>query len=182
MTLRILACLAAIVVLAACDTGTAGSDASPARLESANPFTESPSPIPVVPVDPCHVAGVTYCALNPAVTQATIRQTICVSGWTATIRPPSSYTSPLKLQQIAAERLADTNPADYEEDHRIPLELGGAPSDTSNLSPERGASPNPKDSAENSARGEVCAGRATLRGEQAAFTATWLAAYPAYRQ
>src|ERR1035437_3182978 len=35
-------------------------------------------------------------ALNPAVTQATIGMTICVSGWTTTVRPPTSYTTPLK--------------------------------------------------------------------------------------
>ena len=39
-------------------------------------------------------------ALNPDVTPATIRQTICSRGWTATIRPPSSYTSELKLEQM----------------------------------------------------------------------------------
>src|SRR5713226_8498906 len=102
------------------------------------PGSPSTSPSPVESsqqpgADPCHVAGVVYCVLNPAVTQATIKQTICVSGWTATIRPPSSYTSALKVQQIAAEKLPDTNPADYEEDHRVPLELGGAPRDPFNL-------------------------------------------------
>ena len=39
-------------------------------------------------------------SLNPDVTQATIGSTICVRGWTATVRPPSSYTSPLKLEQM----------------------------------------------------------------------------------
>jgi serine protease inhibitor len=38
--------------------------------------------------------------LNPAVTQATIGSTICVMGWTDTIRPPTSYTNALKVQQI----------------------------------------------------------------------------------
>ena len=51
-------------------------------------------------------------ALNPAVTQATIRTTICVSGWTATIRPPVSYTAPLKLAQMRArlEEALTTHP------------------------------------------------------------------------
>ena len=39
-------------------------------------------------------------ALNPDVTQATIRSTICVRGWTTTVRPPSSYTSALKIEQL----------------------------------------------------------------------------------
>ena len=38
---------------------------------------------------------------NPDVTQSTIDSTICVSGWTSTVRPPTSYTNPLKEQGIA---------------------------------------------------------------------------------
>jgi hypothetical protein len=123
---------------------------------------------------------VTYCVLNPDVTPDTIRQTICVSGWTATIRPPASYTSALKQQQIADEHLSDTNPADYEEDHRMPLELGGAPRDPMNLSPEAHPGSFNKDSAENVAKAKVCAG-ADLRQVQTEFIAAWLAPYPGYR-
>jgi hypothetical protein len=39
-------------------------------------------------------------ALNPDVTQATIGSTICVRGWTRTIRPPRQYTSAMKRQQL----------------------------------------------------------------------------------
>ena len=39
-------------------------------------------------------------ATNPEVTQATINTTICQSGWTATIRPPASYTTSLKKTQM----------------------------------------------------------------------------------
>src|SRR5581483_11403862 len=66
-------------------------------------------------------------ALNPDVTQSNIATTICVRGWTATVRPPETYTTTLKVRQLAALAYADQNPADYEEDHIIPLELGGAP-------------------------------------------------------
>src|SRR5947209_6316443 len=31
-------------------------------------------------------------ALNPRVTQATIRRTICMRGWTSTVRPPERIT------------------------------------------------------------------------------------------
>src|SRR5438552_18861135 len=62
-------------------------------------------------------------ALNPDVTPATIRQTICSRGWTATIRPASSFTSALKLEQMRQYGFAG-GPADYEEDHFISLELG----------------------------------------------------------
>ena len=39
-------------------------------------------------------------AINPAVTQENINSTICVSGWTKTIRPTAGYTNKLKLQQL----------------------------------------------------------------------------------
>jgi hypothetical protein len=82
------------------------------------------------------------------------------------VRPSSSYTSSLKVQQLASFKYADQNPRDHEEDHRVPLELGGAPSFVANLSPERGTSPNSKDTAENAARSAVCGGRLTLRQAQ----------------
>lgn len=114
--------------------------------------------------------GPTHGALNPTVTQATIRTTICVPGWTRTIRPPSSYTTALKLRQIAARRLPGTK-ADYEEDHLVPLELGGAPADPRNLWPEPWPEANRSDPLENSLRAAVCAGRMTLRAARARIVA-----------
>ncbi len=70
--------------------------------------------------------------LNPAVTEATIAATICTPGWTATVRPSSSYTTALKRRQLPA----NANLADYEEDHLMPLALGGAPRDERNLRPQ----------------------------------------------
>ena len=64
-------------------------------------------------------------AVNPAVAQDTIASTICARGWTRTIRPSQSYTQALKRQGIAAYGYADKDPRDYQEDHLIPLELGG---------------------------------------------------------
>src|SRR5262245_60493092 len=61
--------------------------------------------------------------LNAAVTQVTIASTICKRGWTATIRPPTSYTSALKLRQMAAYGEIG-RPEEYQEDHLISLELG----------------------------------------------------------
>ena len=40
-------------------------------------------------------------ALNPDVTQVNIHSTICVPGWTATIRPPPDYTDALKVKPDA---------------------------------------------------------------------------------
>src|SRR4051794_7669870 len=69
--------------------------------------------------------------VNPAVTQATIGSTICVHGWTRTVRPSSTYTGDLKLRQMS-EYGVGGSPGEYQEDHLISLELGGDPSDPRN--------------------------------------------------
>jgi len=114
-------------------------------------------------------------ALNPDVTQSNIATTICVRGWTATVRPPETYTTTLKVRQLAALAYADQNPADYEEDHIIPLELGGAPHDDANLRPEAWPAAHTKDKEEDRLRAAVCSGALTLdagRQEMARYAAT----------
>jgi hypothetical protein len=165
-----------VLLLAAC-----GPVSAPSSSPTTSPTTSASATINPASTDACHQAGVIYCALNPSVTQSDIDTTICRSGWTKTIRPPATYTRALKLQQIKAEGL--TGPvSSYEEDHRVPLELGGAPRDPMNLSPEAGASPNPKDHDESTFRELVCSGQLTLAEAQQQFIAKWLAAYPGYRQ
>ena len=118
-------------------------------------------------------------ATNPDVTRDTIDQTICVSGWTSTVRPPTSYTNPLKVKQIAEYGYADTSTADYEEDHLIPLELGGAPRDPHNLWPEpHSGSKNSysKDSVENALKKAVCNGQVDLADAQNAIATDWITA------
>src|SRR5437868_10158846 len=66
--------------------------------------------------------------LNPDVAQANIATTICRSGWTRTIRPPTDYTNALKLKQMR-EYGVGGSPAQYQEDQLISLELGGHPTD-----------------------------------------------------
>lgn len=166
--------------LPAFDTGVPSPPDSPV-VAQAPPDAPAASPQPLAPADPCHHGGVTYCTLNPAVTQVTIDSTICVSGWTATVRPAKSYTEDLKREQIAAERLPG-GLRSYEEDHRMPLELGGSPADTANLSPESPPSPNPKDADETRLRNAVCAGALTLAAAQEQLVSTWLSAYPGYRE
>jgi hypothetical protein len=139
----------------------------------------------------CDQQGAQECVLNPEVTQATIRTTICKVGWTATVRPPRSYTDALKRQQLAALHAQHPSwtTANTEEDHRMPLELGGSPRDPHNLSPEFADEPlasspvhNRKDDAENTAKAAVCAGRQTLDQAQFYFVAEWLMAWPDYRK
>jgi hypothetical protein len=125
-------------------------------------------------------------ALDPNVTQDDIGVTICVVGWTDTIRPSVSYTDSLKVEQIAQYGYNDTNPADYEEDHLVPLELGGAPTDPRNLWPEpltaslpdgRDTGAAAKDTFENQLAREVCAGTMTLAQAQAETGAQWVHFY-----
>src|SRR5215472_4340170 len=102
-------------------------------------------------------ATLTPGALNPDVTQATIHSTICVAGWTRTIRPPVEYTNALKLQQM--RRYGETrSPSRYQEDHLISLELGGAPRDPRNLWPEPYPRAAEVDKIENELNAKVCSG------------------------
>jgi hypothetical protein len=100
-------------------------------------------------------------AINPDVTQANIGKTICVRGWTKTVRPPTSYTSALKVQQLKAYHLPGS-PADYQEDHLISLEMGGNPTDPRNLWPEPYPRAAQVDKIENELNGEICSGKLTL--------------------
>ncbi|GHI41080.1 hypothetical protein [Streptomyces violascens] len=123
-------------------------------------------------------------AYNPDVTQDTIDSTICVSGWTKTVRPPTSYTNPLKVQQISEYGYSDTSTADYEEDHLIPLELGGAPRDPQNLWPEPryttgGETAGDKDTIENKLKVSVCNGQVTLDDARQAIATDWTTALSA---
>ncbi|HEY2544415.1 MAG TPA: hypothetical protein VGH92_15355 [Gaiellaceae bacterium] len=103
--------------------------------------------------------------LNPDVTQATVGSTICVRGWTATIRPPVEYTNDLKLRQMRA--YGETgSPSAYQEDHLISLELGGDPTDPGNLWPEPYPRAADVDRIENELNAAVCNGTLTLAEAQ----------------
>lgn len=65
---------------------------------------------------------------------------------------------------------------DYEYDHLVPLELGGATNDPRNLWPEPGASPNPKDSLEDRLFELVCSRRVPLAFAQRLIARDWIAA------
>jgi len=137
------------------------------------------------PADLYPVPEFTPSALNPDVTQASIHQTICMSGWTATIRPPASYTNNLKTEGITKYGFNDTNLADYEEDHFLPLELGGNPKDQKNLWPEpyntqvngQRMGAHEKDRVENLLKKQVCAGTITLKEAQDQIVSDWYKVY-----
>ncbi|MDF3293062.1 hypothetical protein [Streptomyces silvisoli] len=149
-----------------------GYGARPAQASTAS-CSQSYLPLP----DPSCTPG----AYNPDVTQDTIDSTICVSGWTSTVRPPASYTNRLKVQQIAAYGYSDTSTADYEEDHLVPLELGGAPKDPNNLWPEPrydagGGTSADKDKVENDLKRAVCNDTVTLDEARQAIANDWTTA------
>ena len=103
--------------------------------------------------------------LNPDVTQANIRSTICRHGWTETIRPPTDYTNGLKRKQMRQYRETGSL-SDYQEDHLISLELGGNPTDPRNLWPEPYPRAADMDRIENELNLEVCSGQLTLAQAQ----------------
>jgi hypothetical protein len=129
--------------------------------------------------DPALTPGAT----NAAVTQATIGRTICVSGYTTRIRPPESYTEALKSEQIRQYGYSDTRLSDYEEDHLIPLEVGGSPSSARNLWPEphdarltdgTKAGSYAKDGLENYLHARVCDGAISLVAAQREVATDWV--------
>jgi hypothetical protein len=123
-------------------------------------------------------------ATNPKITQQNIRETICNPRWsTKSVRPQESYTHRLKVEQIAEYGYANSRLRDYEEDHFIPLELGGNPTDPKNLWPEPFETSIPdggahaKDRVENYLHAEVCAGSLTLDEAQHEIATDWYRVY-----
>jgi hypothetical protein len=174
---------------------------APTRTSVSRPPTTAPPKVAVkaVPVPARPAGGITVNsagavlpnsertpgAVNPSVTQANIGRTICVSGWTATVRPSSSVTTGLKVKQLASGYTykGDTTTGDYEEDHLISLEIGGAPDAEANLWPEpyntsEGA--RVKDVIENKLHGLVCGGTISLATARRAIATNWWVAYQTY--
>jgi hypothetical protein len=183
----------ALAIVAACGlpgcSATAGAQPSHRRpIHKPGPLVYSKASGSVVQPQPaprtCQARGAglaslpdpscTPGALNPAVRQSTIDRTICVSGWTETVRPSESVTEREKLASMAAYGDARTA-SNYEYDHLVSLELGGAVNDARNLWPEPGGSPNPKDSAENALHDMVCDRELPLARAQHIIATRWVA-------
>jgi hypothetical protein len=151
---------------------------SPDHNESAHVHVGPPDIYP----DPTRTPG----AINPDITQENIRETICNPRWsTKSIRPEAGYTNRLKLEQISEYGYSDSRLRDYEEDHFIPLELGGNPTDPKNLWPEPFETSVPdggahaKDKVENYLHAEVCSGSLTLDQAQREISQDWYRVYQA---
>lgn len=125
--------------------------------------------------DPAITPGV----FNPAVTPATLQQTICVDHWTSTVRLPTSYTDKLRAHDTPAGH----KPSEGELDHLVSIEDGGAPADPRNLwwmiySDHYGA--RVKDVLETHVARAICAGTLTLDQARDALTPNWLVGYARY--
>jgi len=166
--------LVAVIVLVVAFLLSRTENATAIRF-STTPVTSKAGPEWLYP-DPNRTPGFA----NLEITQANIEETICNPEWhTKSIRPPSSYTSKLKKQQMLSWGLSGTT-TDYEEDHFISLELGGNPTDPRNLWPEP-YYPSPgarqKDVVENYLHKQVCSGTITLKAAQDAITTDWYEVY-----
>lgn len=112
-------------------------------------------------------------AADPRVTQANIHETICMVGYSASVRNVSAAT---KRNVFAEYGISNPAPGAYEVDHLIPLELGGS-NDITNLWPEPYTGPDnarDKDVWENRLHKQVCLGQVTLAVAQDAMIHWWL--------
>lgn len=120
--------------------------------------------------------------VNPDITQDNFHQKICVEG-ARQYRPLPSYTNGLKKKQLRDWHYADQDPRHYEEDHLIPISLGGHPHDPRNLWPEPWDGPwgaHTKDKLEYALYRAACAGEISLTEAQHAFQGDWTASYRHY--
>ncbi|WP_296706389.1 hypothetical protein [Rhodoblastus sp.] len=74
----------------------------PIRRNSENAMWRSVFLVLVLLSSPAHADERYRPALNPAVTQATIAETICTPGWTRTIRPYVSEMKRIKAELLTA--------------------------------------------------------------------------------
>jgi hypothetical protein len=130
-----------------------------------------------------HAVTVPSSVLNPDVTPKTIKSTICVAGYTASIRPSSSYTNKIKKALLVKSGLNTAYIKEYELDHTIPLALGGAARNPANLKLQswNGAdSARKKDVLETKLQCLVCSKTVTLRTAQKAIYTNWQTAATKY--
>jgi hypothetical protein len=120
---------------------------------------------------------------NADVTQANVTTTICVSGWTATVRPPTSYTQALKRAMLVRVGVNPSEGFAYELDHFVPLAIGGHPRSEDNLWLQRWEgewNARVKDRLERKLQLMVCAGTITLDAARTAIQNDWQGAYRKY--
>jgi hypothetical protein len=111
--------------------------------------------------------------LNRDVRQDNIDDTICVSGWTKTVRPSEDTTNQIKRDLLTNAGLPWSDRSLYELDHVVPLELGGAPDDIANLNLQLWPDARRKDEIEFCLNRAVCSRQTTLNTARAAIWQDW---------
>ena len=127
-------------------------------------------------------------ALDQTVADSNIGTTICrKGGYTGSVRPPDTLSEPVKRKLLAAYGIPPDQIAEFELDHLVPLNAGGA-SDVRNLWPEpntfrqfRPSSSihNDKDAVETYTFHAVCAGKVRLSAVRIAMARDWTTAVEA---
>jgi hypothetical protein len=111
--------------------------------------------------------------VNPDVTQATIADTICKTGWTRTVRPYVAAMQAIKRDMLREIGEPIENRNRYELDHAIPLALGGAVIDRRNLVLQPWPEARQKDAIETCLSSAVCRGVVSLADAQEAIWRDW---------
>ena len=168
MRSRLIAAIGLLSVVSGC----AGTHVPVSAPSSAPALTPA-----VVATDaPCVQTGHGCIPLNPDVAEDTFKQTICVAGYTATVRPSSSYTNGVKVKLLRERGIDQSMMRYYELDHIVPLGLGGHPRKLANLAlqpwdGEHGAVR--KDLLERRLQIMVCRGELHLTDAQACIAEDW---------
>ena len=114
--------------------------------------------------------------LNDAVKEETLSQTICVRGYTRTVRPPANITNTIKYELLRKQGYPFSAMHDFILDHKIPLSLGGAPNDLRNFMLQTEAESRDKDRVELCLAKTVCSGRLSLAEAQREIWRNWRSA------
>jgi hypothetical protein len=119
-------------------------------------------------------------ATNPDISSENQDDTICAHGqWsTKSVRPSAKFTNDLKAKQLASYYKGQGTAKGVEEDHLIPLTLGGCPTCETNLWPQPRSGEHPaseKDRCEVRANKAVCAGDMSLADAQVGIAHDWVA-------
>jgi hypothetical protein len=116
---------------------------------------------------------------NPDLTQSNIHSTICVSGWTDTVRSSTSCTNPLTAQGIIDYWYSDNQHVGLRGGRPRAAGARRCARDPGNLWPEdyRGSfNAHDKDRLEDYLHQAVCSGKMSLRAAQEAIATNWVKA------
>ena len=121
--------------------------------------------------------------LNPAVTPETVQKTICVPAYAASVSPSAAEDRTVTHQLMQRSGNDTALSASFALDRRVPVELGGNPTERANLQllewgGEYGMQR--KQALVRRLLLNVCEGRMSLRDAQAAIYPDWQPAYARY--